>query len=70
MQNFDIELFSNKTGSFLSREEDNFSMHTKQGKVFSMNHYPEIFYSYVFYKNPFSLDPIKGVPFTQIFTVL
>ena len=39
MQNVDLDWFSTKAGSFLSREEDHFSMHTQLDKAFIMDYY-------------------------------
>ena len=43
VQYFDVDWFSKKTRSFLSREEDYISMHTKQDKIFTMNYGQKLF---------------------------
>ena len=42
VRNFDLDWFSRETGSFLSREEEHFSMHTKQDKISDMTYYPKL----------------------------
>ena len=42
IRNVDPDWFSKETGNFLSRKEDNFSMHTEHDNVLLMNYHPKL----------------------------